>query len=498
MRLTLLGTGSADGWPNPWCECASCVWARTHQPRGQSAVLVDDRLLIDFGPDVPRAAARFGVSLAGLRHLLVGHAHPDHLGPEALMWRSWSTVADQPLDVLAPPAALEVCRAFIRRWEGREPGADGSPLRLLTATAGEPVELGRGDEPRYLVRPVAARHGDADIGPAVLFDVTTPDGSRLLYGCDTAAPLPPQTLTALAGRAFDVVLLEENNGDRPGFGEHLDLPSFARLVAELRELGAVVESTRVLAVHLSHRNPPGDELTRRLHDLGAEAPPDGTILDVPPRAPSRAPSVARSVSQSVAPSGSDPGRPPEPSNRSVSRPAPPTPPRRVLVTGGTRSGKSAHAEHRLLAEPDVLYVATSRPADGSDPDWAARIQAHRDRRPPGWGTVETLDLEPLLRSPGPALLIDSVSLWVAARLDEDEPGFEASVHGLVEAWRDARRRVVAVTDEAGSGPVAPTAVGRRFVDRLGEVNSRLAAEADEVWLSVAGLPVRLRPAEPAS
>ncbi|OAA28318.1 adenosylcobinamide-phosphate guanylyltransferase/adenosylcobinamide kinase [Frankia sp. EI5c] len=477
MQLTLLGTGSADGWPNPWCECASCEWARAHEPRGQTAVLVDGRLLIDFGPDVPRAAARFGVSLAGLRHVLVGHAHPDHLGPEALMWRSWSTVAAEPLDVVAPPAALDVCRAFLRRWEGREPGGGESPLRLLPATAGEPIALGGpGDgEPGYLVRPVAARHGDAGIGPAVLYDLTAPDGARLLYGCDTAAPLPAPTLAALAGRAFDVVLLEENNGDRPGFGEHLDLPSFARLLTELRALGAVTASTTVLAVHLSHRNPPGDELARRLRDLGAQAPPDGTVLDVTPGG------------------RTEPGAAPRAPGPTPPAPAPPPapPPRRTLVTGGTRSGKSAQAEHRLLAEPDVVYVATGYPADGSDPDWSARVEAHRDRRPAGWSTVETLDLEPLLRTPGPPVLIDSISLWVAARLDE--PDFEQSVHRLVEAWRGARRRVVAVTDEAGSGPVAPTPVGRRFVDRLGEVNARLAAESDEVWLSVAGLPLRLRP-----
>ena len=26
--VALLGTGSADGWPNPWCRCASCTATR--------------------------------------------------------------------------------------------------------------------------------------------------------------------------------------------------------------------------------------------------------------------------------------------------------------------------------------------------------------------------------------------------------------------------------------------------------------------------------------
>ncbi len=66
MRALVLGTGSADGWPNPFCECASCTWARTTGTvRTTTSVLVDDVLLLDCGPDTPRQAARAGRSLAG-------------------------------------------------------------------------------------------------------------------------------------------------------------------------------------------------------------------------------------------------------------------------------------------------------------------------------------------------------------------------------------------------------------------------------------------------
>ncbi|MDP9435327.1 MAG: adenosylcobinamide kinase, partial [Actinomycetota bacterium] len=79
MRLRLLGTGSSDGWPNPWCTCASCAAAAAAGVlRGSTSALLDDRLLLDVGPDAPRAAARAGVGLAGVQAVLVGHAHPDH------------------------------------------------------------------------------------------------------------------------------------------------------------------------------------------------------------------------------------------------------------------------------------------------------------------------------------------------------------------------------------------------------------------------------------
>ena len=65
MQVRILGSGAADGWPNPWCACDSCAAARTQGVlRGQTSVLLDGRVLIDLGPDGLRAAARLG-SLAG-------------------------------------------------------------------------------------------------------------------------------------------------------------------------------------------------------------------------------------------------------------------------------------------------------------------------------------------------------------------------------------------------------------------------------------------------
>ncbi|HEY0643164.1 MAG TPA: bifunctional adenosylcobinamide kinase/adenosylcobinamide-phosphate guanylyltransferase, partial [Nocardioides sp.] len=65
---------------------------------------------------------------------------------------------------------------------------------------------------------------------------------------------------------------------------------------------------------------------------------------------------------------------------------------RILVTGGVRSGKSTHAESLIGGAP-ATYVATgSVPEREDDPDWAARIDAHRARRPASWGTLETQDL----------------------------------------------------------------------------------------------------------
>ncbi len=171
---------------------------------------------------------------------------------------------------------------------------------------------------------------------------------------------------------------------------------------------------------------------------------------------------------------------------------------RVLVLGGSRSGKSAHAESLLAGADTVTYLATSSPAP-DDAEWAARVAAHRARRPASWTTLETTAPSALLRDG--TILVDSVTTWIAALMDEtgvwaEEPGaldrLAVRCDALVNAWTMTPAHVVAVSDEVGLGVVPETLAGRLFRDVLGEVNQRLAGTADEVWFVVAGLPQRLR------
>lgn len=180
----------------------------------------------------------------------------------------------------------------------------------------------------------------------------------------------------------------------------------------------------------------------------------------------------------------------------------PASPLRTLVIGGARSGKSLTAERLLAAEPSVVYVATAH-HDAADTEWNARIAAHRSRRPSGWTTVETADLAALLRdhNTGDApLLIDCLTLWLTHVLEragawsetcadaEADRACAAAVDELVAAWRSTRGRVIAVSNDVGSGVVPVYPSGRRFRDELGTLNLRLAAECDEVLFVEVGIP----------
>jgi adenosylcobinamide kinase/adenosylcobinamide-phosphate guanylyltransferase len=175
---------------------------------------------------------------------------------------------------------------------------------------------------------------------------------------------------------------------------------------------------------------------------------------------------------------------------------------RVLITGGVRSGKSAYAE-RLLANRDrVTYVATGPvPDPARDPEWAARIALHRDRRPAEWATVETTDPAAVLRTADGPVLLDCLGTWLTRCIDSlgtwDMPleqwrdRFQANLDELVHAWRDVGGPAVAVTNEVGWGVVPEHRSGRVFTDLLGRVNVAMAAASDEVLLVVAGRALHL-------
>ena len=158
----------------------------------------------------------------------------------------------------------------------------------------------------------------------------------------------------------------------------------------------------------------------------------------------------------------------------------------TLVLGGARSGKSAVAERRAGLGA-VTYVATGV-ADADDDDMAARIAAHRTRRPSTWTTVEADDLVAAIRDSSGRLVIDSLTTWVARA-----PEFSIDAAALCKVLTGHDGEVIVGSDEVGLGVHPSTEPGRRFRDALGLVNQAVADVADEVWLVVAGRVLRLDP-----
>ena len=167
----------------------------------------------------------------------------------------------------------------------------------------------------------------------------------------------------------------------------------------------------------------------------------------------------------------------------------------TLVLGGARGGKSRYAESLLREHGPVDYLAPGSLPGLADPEWAARIEEHRRRRPATWRTLETGDLSTAILTAETPVLIDCLATWLA-RLVDDVDGWgdldRASEHiagqreQLLVAWQAAPVDVVAVTNEVGMGVVPSTESGRFFRDELGRLNSALSGVSDRVVLIVAG------------
>lgn len=164
----------------------------------------------------------------------------------------------------------------------------------------------------------------------------------------------------------------------------------------------------------------------------------------------------------------------------------------ILITGGARSGKSGIAETMALSlAPRAVYIAT---AEVRDSEMATRVALHRARRGPEWTDVaEPLDLLDALRrteGQGPRL-VDCLTLWLT-NLMLGGHDWQAAGHALAGAVPTFRDPVLFVTNEVGGGIVPDNALAREFRDAAGHLNQWIAAAADEVWLAVAGLPLKVK------
>ena len=170
----------------------------------------------------------------------------------------------------------------------------------------------------------------------------------------------------------------------------------------------------------------------------------------------------------------------------------------ILVLGGCRSGKSSFAKQAAdhMARDKKIYLATSVPTDR---EMKERVKHHQDDRGPDWATIEepiriheTIDRA---CAQAKVILVDCLTLWVSNLLfrETDEAGIMAAVDLLVGALNRSTCPVILVSNEVGYGIVPENSLARQFRDMAGLVNQRVARAVDEVFVSMAGIPVRIKP-----
>ena len=184
----------------------------------------------------------------------------------------------------------------------------------------------------------------------------------------------------------------------------------------------------------------------------------------------------------------------------------------IFVTGGARSGKSGLAEKLARGKAAgidatigvsglVTYIATAEP---KDVEMRERITEHRQRRPADWNTIEApVNLPGAVEDAlggGGIVLVDCLTVYISNLLinqgiasgDRVKRTVDWEMDQLVEVCAAGNGRVILVSNEVGMGIVPDNLLARTFRDVAGRANQKLAAAADEVYLCVSGIPMKVK------
>ena len=167
----------------------------------------------------------------------------------------------------------------------------------------------------------------------------------------------------------------------------------------------------------------------------------------------------------------------------------------VFVLGGARSGKSTFALHRGKTRSPRAFLATAEPLDS---EMALRIQKHKRARGSGWATFDIpTQLAEWFTADGErysSVVVDCLTLWLNNLLRDRVRPAQVLTHvrKFLLGIRAFSGQVIVVSNELGLGLVPGDAISRSFRDVAGRMNQLVAAEADEVYFLVSGLPLRLK------
>ncbi|MBE7047789.1 MAG: bifunctional adenosylcobinamide kinase/adenosylcobinamide-phosphate guanylyltransferase [Ruminococcaceae bacterium] len=182
----------------------------------------------------------------------------------------------------------------------------------------------------------------------------------------------------------------------------------------------------------------------------------------------------------------------------------------IMVIGGKRSGKSDFAQG--LAEgfgDSILYIATLVPED--DEEVKSRIAYRKAMRPSGWDTLEIYDgIAAHIAEFGGAydgIVLDRISVMVTQLLGayneswesvplsavlEIEKTIQQETRQVVKAAKSVSAPVIIITNELGMGSRPADRFHKIRRDITCRVNTKLAAQADEVYFMMAGIPMKIK------
>lgn len=249
MKIQFLGTAAAEGIPALFCQCETCRTARAlggKELRTRCQTLIDDKLMVDFGPDTYHHALKNGLSLADIPYYLITHTHQDHLYPQEISMFG-SGYANLPEDY---PAFHFYGSAEMEEKISAPLANVSDRVKSHTLELYQTYEIGD-----MQVTPLKANHGTE---MPFIFIIAS-GGKQILYAHDTGW-LPEETDTYLYTNRphFDCVIFDCCFGtweNRKSYGGHMPFSQNRQIAQRMRDAGMIDENTKLVVNHFSHNAP---------------------------------------------------------------------------------------------------------------------------------------------------------------------------------------------------------------------------------------------------
>ncbi len=165
----------------------------------------------------------------------------------------------------------------------------------------------------------------------------------------------------------------------------------------------------------------------------------------------------------------------------------------TFITGGVRSGKSRFAQQ--LAEEvseTPVYLATARIWDE---DFADRVKRHQEDRSEKWQTVEEEKELSKHDFNGRTVMLDCITLWLTNFFHDCDYKVEEALEGAKAEWQQFIKQdmnLIVVSNELGMGVHPENEIARKFADLQGWMNQFIAGHANEVYLMVSGISMKVK------
>lgn len=246
MIFRFIGTGASEGYPAPFCGCSTCQEAKDlggKNLRRRSCAVIDDQVLLDFGPDLYTANLTGLVDLSAVTTIVFTHSHPDHLYERELVnLLPPMAVANPnlPLTIYGNETVIGNIKACLTGEMKRSLDQLAEVMTLVTVQPFERFSVGN-----LTFTALPAHHAGPD-EEAYIYQIQSGD-KALLYGTDTGL-LPEATEHYLKQHPLDLYIFDATSGPHPcPYKEHMGFPEIAQTLSAIG-----VQSRPELPVYGTH------------------------------------------------------------------------------------------------------------------------------------------------------------------------------------------------------------------------------------------------------